>query len=95
MATDGVLSSCARERVSLFIAHSHRAAIALTTHCRVASDAGAIQCWSENIVYGFDGAMIKALTLFPGAEIITVDEAPALPTSDDDDQDTARQENSR
>ena len=42
-----------------------------------------------------DPAMIKALTLFPGAEIITVDEAPALPTSDDDDQDTARQENSR
>ena len=62
VAADGVLSACARERVSLFIAHGHRAAIALTTHCRVASDAGAIQCWSENIVYGFDWAMIKALT---------------------------------
>lgn len=42
-----------------------------------------------------DPAMIKALTLFPGAEILTVDEAPTLPTSEDDDQDTARQENSR
>jgi DNA polymerase-3 subunit gamma/tau len=41
-----------------------------------------------------DPAMIKALTLFPGAEIITVDDAPELPTSEDDDN-AARQENSR
>ena len=42
-----------------------------------------------------DPAMVKALTLFPGAEILTVDEAAPLPTSEDEDDTTARQENSR
>ena len=42
-----------------------------------------------------DPAMVKALTLFPGAEILTVDDAAPLPTSEDEDDTTARQENSR
>ena len=39
--------------------------------------------------------MVKALTLFPGAEILTVDDAAPLPTSEDEDDTTARQETSR
>ena len=42
-----------------------------------------------------DPAMVKALTLFPGAEILTVDDAAPLPTSEDEDDTTARQETSR
>lgn len=44
-----------------------------------------------------DSSMIKALTLFPGAEILTVDDPAPLPTSEaeDDDTNAARQETSR
>ncbi|XBQ16506.1 MAG: DNA polymerase III subunit gamma/tau [Oceanicaulis sp.] len=46
-----------------------------------------------------DPVMVKALTAFPGAELVNVEDPPAMDTrlaqSEDDDQDPARQETSR